>query len=119
MGGTAFNTVILIGNLLNDFQVEYSSRGTPWAKFGLTTWQIDNDDKTARREPVVHWVTVFGEQAGRSAKYLHRGDLVFVRGRLSYDTFNDYEGNRRFAVNIIADWVTGYGPREEKGDNPV
>jgi single-strand DNA-binding protein len=61
-------------------------------------------------------VTVWGAQADNCAQYLSKGRPVAVDGRLEWREFTDREGNKRQAVDIIADSVQFLGSRES-GEN--
>jgi single-strand DNA-binding protein len=50
-------------------------------------------------------VTVFGAQADNCEKYLRKGFMTGVSGRMRSDTYTDSEGVKRFPVSITGDRV--------------
>jgi single-strand DNA-binding protein len=57
-------------------------------------------------------VTVWGAQGENCATYLQKGRPVAVDGRLEWREWQDQQGNKRQAVDIIADSVQFLGSRE-------
>ena len=72
----------------------------------ICTFSIAIDDAFAKedRADFVR-ITVFGNQGDNCAKYLKKGFLAGVSGRLRSDSYTDSEGIKRYPVNIIADRV--------------
>src|SRR5207237_6375165 len=62
-------------------------------------------------------VTVWGAQGENCAKYLSKGRPIAVDGRLEWREWETQEGQKRQAVDIIADSVQFLGSREAGGDN--
>ena len=60
-------------------------------------------------------VTVWGAQGENCAKYLSKGRPVAVDGRLEWREYQDKDGNKRQAIDIVADSVQFLGGRDEAG----
>lgn len=97
--------VTAIGNLTRDPDLRFTNAGRAVAAFGIACnrrYQVNGEwtEQTSFFN-VTAWATL-GENASAS---LHKGDRVFVTGRLEQRSFTDKAGNERTAVEIIADEI--------------
>lgn len=91
------NKVILIGNLGKDPEVRHAANGTQIATFSLaTTERAKDQDRTTW-----HRLIYFGNLAEICEKYLHKGDMVYVEGRIQYREYEDREGLNRSITEIV------------------
>ena len=104
------NKVMLIGRLGHSPESRQTQQGKSVCTFTMATDTGYGDNKKTDW----HKVTVFDKAADKCAKYLHKGSLAYVEGRLSYDTY-EKDGIKRTAVKIIASDVRFIGA---KSDNP-
>jgi len=91
-----FNKVLLMGNLTRDPQLSYTPNQTAVVDFGLATnrrWT--GQDGSQREETCFVDCRAFGRQAENINKYLTKGRLVFVEGRLTFDTWTAQDGTKR------------------------
>ena len=117
MAATNINRVVLTGNLTHDPELRSTASGTPVCSLRLAC-------NTRRKDGTGQWVdkpnyfdvTVWGAQGENCANYLSRGRPVAIDGRLEWREFTDREGNKRQAVDIIADSVQFLGSREDGGN---
>lgn len=98
------NRVALVGRLTKDPEIRYTADNqTPIAKFSIAV------DRTFKREgqPSADFIpiVVFGRSADNCGKYLKKGRLVAVSGRLQTRNWDDQEGKRHYATEVIADEV--------------
>lgn len=99
------NLVLLAGNLGNDPEIRYTGSGTPVGSFSLA---ISSKTKVeGKEEERVEWVRIvcFTSVAESCAKYLGKGDAVFVMGKVRSRKFTDKDGADRKVTEIIADRV--------------
>jgi len=92
----AFNKVLLLGNLTRDPQLSYTPNQTAVVDFGLATnrrWT--GQDGTQREETCFVDCRAFGRQAETINKYLTKGRLVFVEGRLTFESWTAQDGTKR------------------------
>lgn len=105
----SLNRIVIIGRLTRDPELRATSNGTPVATF---TAAVDRNVKNARGEfetdfiPVVAW----RGQAESCAKYLSKGKLVAVDGRLQIRTYEAQDGSKRTAAEVHADNVRFLSP---------
>lgn len=113
------NRVMLIGNLGRDPDLQYLEGNIAVAKFPLATTETFKD-KTGNLVSQTEWHTVvlWRGLAELAQKYLHKGSLVFIEGRLRTRTWEDKDKNRRFSTEIVGDNLVMLDKRKENGDFP-
>ena len=113
MAATNINRVVLTGNLTRDPEL----RTTP---SGMSVCSLRIASNTRRKDGSGNWVdkpnyfdvTVWGAQGENCANYLSKGRPIALDGRLEWREWEDQNGNKRQAVDIIADSVQFLGSRE-------
>src|ERR1700761_6466036 len=98
------NRVMLIGNLGKDPDVQYLEGNIAVAKFPLATTETYKD-RTGKLISQTEWHTVvlWRGLADLAEKYLHKGSLVYIEGRLRTRSWEDKEGNKKFATEVVGD----------------
>lgn len=66
------------------------------------TW---NKDGEKQEKTSWHRIVVFGKQAENCEQYLDKGQQVFIEGEIDYQEYDDKDGNKKYATNIIAENV--------------
>ncbi len=97
------NKAILVGRLGKDPEVRYTPEGMMVTTFTLATDE-QRKDKNGERVRMTEWhrVVTFGKLAEICGKYLAKGKLVFVEGRIRTQAWEDKDGNKRSTTEIIA-----------------
>ncbi len=98
------NKVILVGNLGKDPDFQILEGNIPVAKFPLATTETFKD-KNGRQISHTEWhsIVLWRGLADLAQKYLHKSSLVYIEGRLKTRSWEDKDGQRKFATEIIAD----------------
>lgn len=98
------NRVMLIGNLGKDPDIQFLEGNICVAKFSLATTETYKD-RSGRLIAQTEWHTIvlWRGLAELSQKYLHKGSLVYIEGRLKTRSWEDKEGNKKFATEIVGD----------------
>lgn len=98
------NRVVLIGNLGKDPDIQFLEGNICVAKFSLATTETYKD-RSGKLISQTEWHTVvlWRGLAELAQKYLHRGSLVYIEGRLKTRSWEDKEGNKKFATEIVGD----------------
>jgi single-strand DNA-binding protein len=111
------NRVTITGNLTKDPELRSSGTGLPICglRVAVNTRAKDNSTGEWGERPNYFSVTVFGAQGENCSRYLSKGRGVAVDGRLSWREYTDKDGNKREAVEIIADTVQFLGGGEGGG----
>lgn len=98
------NKVILIGNLTRDPEVSETSSGITYCRFSIAVGRrFANAD--GERETDFFNITAWRTQAENCGKYLKKGSKVAILGTLQNRSYEDREGNKRTATDIIAEEV--------------
>ena len=114
MAATNINRVVLTGNLTRDPELGTTPSGMSVCKprVACNTRRKDTSSGEWVDKPNYFDVTVWGAQGENCAQYLSKGRPVAVDGRLEWREWDDQSGNKRQAVDIIADSVQFLGSRE-------
>ena len=80
------NKVMLIGNVGTEPEVRYVDQGVAVARFRFATTE----------------------------KYVHKGDKLYIEGRLRYSTYDDKQGQRKYVTEIWAENMEMLTPKESK-----
>ena len=118
------NSVVIVGRLTRDPDVRSTGNGTPVASFRLASDDSyarrdggNNNDKASQGGTVFIDVTLFGNRANTVAKYMRKGSLVGVVGRLSQRKYLSKHTNTEVTVTeIIASNVEFVGPKPADGN---
>lgn len=101
------NKVILVGRLGKDPEVRNLENGAVVANFTLATSESYKDKTTGDKKEVTEWhnIVLWRVLAEISQKYLHKGDMVYVEGKLRTRSW-EKEGVTRYTTEVIADNMT-------------
>src|SRR5688500_18526207 len=119
------NRVMLIGNLGRDPDVQHLEGNIAVSKFPLATTETFKD-RAGKLISQTEWHTVvlWRGLAELAQKYLHKGSLVYIEGRLRTRSWEDKEGNKKFATEVVGDNLimldkrsdgAGHGPIHNEG----
>lgn len=102
-GEGMINKAILVGRLGKDPEVRYTPDGMMVTTFTMATDE-QRKDKNGERVRTTEWhrIVTFGKLAEICGKYLTKGKLVFVEGRIRTQAWEDKDGNKRSTTEIIA-----------------
>lgn len=110
------NRVMLIGNLGKDPDVQFLEGNIAVAKFPLATTETFKD-RSGKLVSQTEWHTVvlWRGLAELAQKYLHKGSLVYIEGRLRTRSWEDKEANRKFATEVVGDNLIMLDKRSDGG----
>src|SRR6267154_4965299 len=96
------NKAILVGRLGRDPETRFTSGGQAVANFTLATDETFKD-RSGEKQKRTEWhrITVWGKQAEITQQYLTKGALLYLEGKIQTQTWDDHEGNKREAKNIV------------------
>jgi single-strand DNA-binding protein len=97
------NKVMIIGHLGRDPEMRYTPSGRPVTTFTVATTRTWNTSEGERREET-EWfnVVAWGSLAEICNQYLRKGHQVYVEGRLQTRRWDDPEGKKHFATELVA-----------------
>ena len=91
--------------------------GQQVANFSVATNRVWNDKNGQKQESAeFHNIVVWGRQAEVASKFLNKGGLVLVEGRLQTREWDDKQGQKRKTTEIVADRIQ-LGPRPVSAQN--
>ena len=107
MAASNINRVIITGNLTADPELRALPSGSSVCKLrvAVNTRRKDGSTGEWQDKPNYFDVTVWGAQGENSARYLSKGRGVAIDGRLEWREWTTQEGQKRQAVEIVADSV--------------
>lgn len=110
----SINRVVIVGNLTRDPELRATPGGTSVCSMRIAVNDRVKDPTTGEwsDKPNYFNVSVFGASAERYAQWLSKGRQVAIDGRLRWREWQAQDGQKREAVEIVADNVQFIGPRE-------
>lgn len=106
----SINKIILIGRLGADPETRQAQSGKAVTKFRIATDSGWGDNKTTDW----HNIVTFDRTAEACAKYLTKGRMVYVEGRVSYRKWDKEDGTSQWFTDIIANDVQFLGGGEDR-----
>lgn len=111
------NKAIVVGYLGSDPELKNTQSGQPVCRLSVATTRVWNNKQTNEKVEETEWhrVTVWGKQAESCARYLKKGRLVYVEGRLRTSSYQK-EGQTHYSTEIVAENVQFLGGRDSDDD---
>jgi single-strand DNA-binding protein len=108
------NKVTLIGNMGKDPDITVLEGNISVAKLSLATTETFKD-KAGQSQSTTDWHTIVAWRglAELASKYLKKGSLVYIEGKIKNRTFDDKEGIRRTVTEILAEEIILLDKKEE------
>jgi len=120
MSGT-INKVILIGHTGDEVKMHYFDGGGCVGNFSLATNETYTNRTTGEKVSNTEWhnIVVRNKAAEICEKYLHKGDKVYIEGRLKTRKWQDDQGKDRYTTEIQCTEFTFLSPKKGEGNpNP-
>jgi single-strand DNA-binding protein len=118
MASRSVNKVILIGHLGRDAETAYTASQTAVTKFSVATSRRWKDQQTGEWKEETDWTRVVLWRGENVAPYLTKGKQIYVEGRLQTRSYDDKDGKKVWATEVVADEVILRGGRGESGSGP-
>lgn len=101
------NNITILGNITRDPELRFTPSGTAVVNFGLAVNRSVQNKNSGEWQTEVDFfnITAWYKLAENCAESLGKGDRVLVSGRLSQDSWEDKEGQKRSTVKVIASVV--------------
>ncbi|TDS13847.1 single-stranded DNA-binding protein [Sphingobacterium paludis] len=97
------NKVILVGHLGKDPEVRYLEGNITVCSFPLATSETYTKDGVRMQHTEWHNIVMWRNLGEMAVKYLKKGKLVYIEGRLRTRNYEDKEGTRRFVTEIVGE----------------
>jgi single-strand DNA-binding protein len=112
------NKVILVGNLGQDPEINYTSNGMAVCKFSMATAETRKNKQSGEKETITEWhrISIFGDLAEISNTWLKKGSQIYIEGKLKTNKWNDKNGIERYTTEIIADTMRMLGNKKDAAE---
>lgn len=107
------NKVILLGRAGRDPEVRRMDNNMTVARFTLATSEFWTKDGNRAEHTEWHNIVMWRGLAEIAEKYVRKGSLLYIEGRLRSRSWDDKDGNKRYTVEILTDVMNLVGPRPE------
>ena len=114
----SFNKVILIGNMTADPELKQSTSGISVCSFNIAVnrrLKNENGQQACDFIPIVAW----RQQAEFVCKYFKKGQPILICGQLQIRSWNDNQGQKRYATEVVADEVAFVAPANQNEQKPA
>jgi len=122
------NKVMVIGHLGKDPEMRYTPSGRPVTTYSVAvsrSWNTADGERRSETE----WfnIVAWGNLAEICKQYLHKGQQVYIEGRLQTRRWEDKEGQKHTSVEVVANEMMMLGDRrdnkgsqesDQEDDNP-
>ena len=116
---SGINKVILVGHLGKDPEVRYLEGNVSVTSFPLATSESFNKDGRKVEQTEWHNIVMWRGLADVAAKYLQKGKLVYIEGKLRTRSFEDKEGFKKYTTEIVAENFTLLGRKSDFENDSV
>jgi len=105
------NKVFVLGNVTREPEVRSLPSGQPVTSFSIATNRFYSDQQGQKKqEAEFHNIVCFGKLADISSRYLNKGSLVLIEGRIKTRSWQNAQGTKQYRTEIIAEGMQ-LGPR--------
>jgi len=116
---SGINKVILVGHLGKDPEVRHLDGGVTVASYPLATSETFNRDGKRVEQTEWHNIVLWRGLAEVASKYLQKGKLVYIEGKLRTRSFEDREKVKKYVTEVVAENFTILGRKSDFESTPV
>lgn len=111
------NTVALTGRLTYEPELKATQSGVSVIRFQVAVdrnYQAQGQERQADFIDCIAW----RQTAEFISRYFHKGDMIGIEGSIQTSNFTDKDGNKRKAVDVVANNVSFCGSKQQSNSNP-
>lgn len=112
MASRSVNKVILIGHCTRDAETKFTPSGAAVTKFSVATNRRWKDQQSGDWKEEVNYSNVVLWMQEKVGEYLQKGKQVYVEGRLQTRSYDDKDGKKVYATEVVAEDVVLLGSGE-------
>jgi len=105
MASRSVNKVILVGHLGRDAETKFTPGGAAVTRFSVATNRRWKDKESGEWKEETDWSNVVLWRSENLANYLTKGKQLYVEGRLQTRSYEDKDGKKVYATEVVADDV--------------
>lgn len=113
----SLNKVMLIGRLGKDPEIKTIPSGKKVANFSMATDEGYKKDGVKVEKTEWHKIIVWDKLAEIVDKYVKKGSLIYIEGKISTRAWDDKDGNKKYTTEITADTMSMLGGKTDGGSN--
>lgn len=98
------NRAMLVGRLTAKPELRYTASNIPFSRFSIAVNRTFTSRDGQREADFIN-IAVWRNQAENVCKFLDKGSLVAVEGRIQTGSYDDKDGNKRYTMDVVADSV--------------
>lgn len=111
MASRSVNKVILVGRLGRDAETKFTPGGAAVTRFSVATNRRWKDKDSGEWKEETDWSNIVLWRSENLANYLTKGTQVYVEGRLQTRSYEDKDGKKVYATEVVAEDVILLGGR--------
>jgi single-strand DNA-binding protein len=93
--------ITILGNTGRDVELRYTPQGTAVASFSVASNTVRASREGQKKKTDWFNVSAFGRQAETLAKYLTKGSMILVRGKLTFNPWLSHDGEARVGADVV------------------
>jgi single-strand DNA-binding protein len=108
------NKIILVGRVGGDPEVKYVTEDNPVANFTLATsekYKKSDGEKVEKTE--WHRLVMWKNLAKIVEKYVKKGDLLYVEGKVTYRSYEDKDGVKKYITEVVVNNLVMLGGKKD------
>ena len=116
------NRVELTGGITKDPEIRYTSNGLSNLRFVVAVDRPIQRDTNGNRQADFISCVAFGQQADFMSRYIRKGYMIAVEGRIQTRSYDDQNGQKRYVTEVVAEavhFIESRAIREQRGNAPV
>ena len=106
------NKVVLTGRITKDPEIRYTQTGMPNLRFSLAVDRQTRDAQGNRTADFISCVA-FSQQADFMSRYVKKGNMLVVEGRIQTGQFQGQDGQTRYTTDVVIERIENLSPREQ------
>ncbi len=104
------NRTVLVGRLTKDPELKYTSSNIAFTRFTLAVNRTFTGPTGEREADFIQCIT-WRKQAENLARFVKKGSLIGVEGRIQTGTYDDKDGIRKYTTDVVCDSVQFLEPK--------
>lgn len=115
------NRCTILGTLGHDPSMKYLSDGTAICNLSIATSEEWKDKSTGEKKNKTEWhrCVAFGKTGEIIKEYFFKGGIIYIEGKLQTRSWDDKDGNKKYATEIVVSSFSFCGKNGEKVDREM
>ncbi len=110
------NRTVLVGRLTKDPEVRYTSSNIAFARFTIAVNRTFAGPSGEREADFIQCIA-WRKQAENLARFVKKGSLIGVEGRIQTGSYDDKDGTRKYTTDVVCDSVQFLEPKNQDNNN--